>query len=113
VLRTREEGIAFLSNLLQPVIPGPRIVPSIILLDGDLENDAALDLLKWVRSHATFSRLPVVLFSSSSEASRISRAYELGANSYILKPADFEDHAQCLASLKMYWGSFNQGPTPY
>jgi DNA-binding NarL/FixJ family response regulator len=113
VLRTPEEGIAFLSNLLQPAIPGPRVVPSIILLDGDLENDAALDLLKWVRSHATFSRLPVVLFSSSSEASRISRAYELGANSYILKPADFEDHAQCLASLKMYWGSFNQGPTPY
>jgi DNA-binding NarL/FixJ family response regulator len=113
VLRTREEAIAFLSNLLQPAAPGPRIVPSILLLDGDLENDAGFDLLRWVRSHASFSHLPVVLFSSSSEASRISRAYELGANSYILKPADFEAHVQCFASLKMYWGSFNQGPTPY
>jgi DNA-binding NarL/FixJ family response regulator len=113
ILRSREEGIAFLSNLLQPATPGPRIVPSILLLDGDLEKDAAFDLLKWVRSHTSFSHLPVVLFSSSSEPSRISRAYELGANSYILKPADFEDHVQCLASLKMYWGSFNQGPTPY
>jgi DNA-binding NarL/FixJ family response regulator len=112
-LRSREEGIAFLSNLLQPGTQGPRIVPSILLLDGDLENDAALDLLKWIRSHASFSHLPVVLFSSSSEASRISRAYELGANSYVMKPANFDDHVQCLASLKMYWGSFNQGPMPY
>jgi DNA-binding NarL/FixJ family response regulator len=113
VLRTREEGVAFLSNLLQPATQGPRIVPSILLLDGDLENDAALDLLKWVRSNASFSHLPVILFGSSADAARISRAYELGANSYILKPADFDSQVQALASLKMYWGSFNQGPTPY
>jgi DNA-binding NarL/FixJ family response regulator len=113
VLRSRDEAVAFLSNLLQPATQGPRIVPSILLLDGDLENDAALDLLKWVRSNASFSHLPVVLFSSSAEAARISRAYELGANSYVMKPADFDAHVLCLRSLKMYWGSFNQGPTPY
>jgi len=113
VLQTLDEGVLFLSNLLQPGTSAPRIVPSILLLDGDLENDAAFYLLKWVRTHSSFSHLPVVLFSSSSEASRISRAYELGANSYILKPADFEDHVQVLSSLKLYWGSFNQGPTPY
>lgn len=113
VLRNREEAIAYLSNLGTPGTPGLQVQPSILLLDGDLPNESSLEILKWVRSTPALAQIPVILFSSSADPARISQAYELGANSYVLKRADFESQVQCVASLKTYWGSFNQGPNPF
>ncbi|HLY12072.1 MAG TPA: hypothetical protein VKW04_22410 [Planctomycetota bacterium] len=113
ILRGRDEAVAFLTTLATPAVEGIRILPSILLLDGDLPANGAFELLHWVRSHARYSRLPVILLGSSPEFSQISRAYEHRANSYLLKPSDFEAQVHQLQILKSYWGTFNQGPVPY
>jgi DNA-binding NarL/FixJ family response regulator len=113
VLKDRDEAIAYLNHLSTPGMEGLRIQPSIILLDLDLPDEGGLEILKWIRSQPPFSLLPVVAFGSTHDAATIARAYELGVNSYLLKPDSFDAHVQCLASLKIYWGSFNQGTSPF
>lgn len=113
VLKSQDEAIAFLTHLAAPGMEGLRVQPSIFLLDWDLPDQGGLGILKWIRSQAPFSQLPVIAFGSLDDAGTISTAYEHGANSYILKCDTIEAEVRCLASLKTYWGSYNQGTRPF
>ena len=64
------------------------------------------EVLKWIRSNEAFENLVVVVMSGSRDDADIHRAYELGANSYLIKPTKFEDLVKMMESLKDYqsWG---------
>ena len=65
-------------------------------------------VLSWMRSEAGLKRLPVVILSSSDESRDIERAYDLGANSYAVKPPGFEDLLEFLRRLEAWWLGVNR-----
>jgi len=85
-------------------------LPVLMLLDLKLPRKSGLEVLAWVREQAGLKRLPVVVLTSSRETSDINRAYDLGANSYLVKPVGFENLFELAKSLNMYWLMLNEEP---
>jgi CheY-like chemotaxis protein len=77
-------------------------VPRLILLDLDLAWPPALDMLDWLRSGPQWEQIPVIVLSSAQETSRVNRAFELGANSCVLKPAKAEVLDEVAKGIGMY-----------
>ncbi len=84
--------------------------PRVIFLDLHLPGVNGFEILKDIRANEVTRKLPVVVVSSSREEPDISRAYELGANSYVVKPADLEMFIKVISELGMYWLILNEPP---
>lgn len=84
------------------------IVPRLILLDLKLPKMDGLQVLKQLRADERTKRLPVVVFTSSSEQEDMIKSYDLGANSYVRKPVDFEQFSETTQQLGLYWLFLNQ-----
>jgi len=78
-------------------------IPRVILLDLKMPKVNGLEVLKELKSDERTKMIPIVILTSSAEDPDIKRAYELGANSYIVKPVAFEGFAQAVANLGLYW----------
>jgi CheY-like chemotaxis protein len=104
-----EDGDAAMVYLEQTE-PGPP--PRMLLLDLKLPRKTGLEFLAWVRGHPTLRRLPVVVLTSSREPEDIRRAYELGANSYLVKPVSFDQLKDLVQVLHRYWFDWNEDPFP-
>lgn len=85
-------------------------LPAFVLLDLKLPKLDGLTVLRQIRAHGTTRRLPVIILSTSNEREDIAAGYDLGANSYIRKPVDFERFAEAIAGLGQYWLSINEPP---
>ena len=85
-------------------------VPVVILLDLKLPKVSGLDVLRQLKGHPRFCTLPVVILTSSAEDLDIQLAYQLGANSYIVKPVDFEKFNAEIGQIELYWGVLNKPP---
>ncbi|MBD2740160.1 response regulator [Coleofasciculus sp. FACHB-1120] len=85
-------------------------LPALILLDLKLPRKSGLEVLEWLRQQPDLKRLPVVVLTSSEENRDINRAYDLGANSYLVKPVAFEALLDMVKTLNSYWLIFNQRP---
>jgi len=82
-------------------------VPSVILLDLKLPKVSGLEVLRAIRAHPAFGAVPVVVLTSSSEDNDIHEAYSLGANSYIVKPVEFEKFIEVARQIELYWTVLN------
>jgi DNA-binding response OmpR family regulator len=91
---------------------GPGIMPQIILLDLKLPRLEGLEVLRRLRADARTALLPVVILTSSREEQDLIEGYKLGANSYICKPVDFDQFAEAVRQLGLYWLVLNEVPNP-
>jgi CheY-like chemotaxis protein len=82
-------------------------VPSVILLDLKLPKICGLEVLRVIRAHSDIGTVPVVVLTSSAEDDDIRKAYLLGANSYIVKPVDFEKFIDVARQIELYWTVLN------
>ena len=85
-------------------------IPTLILLDLKLPKIDGLEVLRRVRATEKIKRLPVVILTSSKEEQDIAASYDLGVNSYIRKPVDFNQFAEAIKHLGLYWLIINEPP---
>jgi two-component system response regulator len=84
--------------------------PKVILLDLKLPKVSGLEVLRALKQDEKTRAIPVVIVTSSREDPDIKTAYSLGANSYVVKPVDFDAFAESVSSLGLYWLLVNQPP---
>ncbi len=82
-------------------------IPVVILLDLKLPKVSGLEVLRTVRTHPDFGTIPIVILTSSAEDQDIHEAYSLGANSYIVKPVDFDKFIDVARQIELYWTVLN------
>jgi CheY-like chemotaxis protein len=85
-------------------------LPACVLLDIKLPDLSGLEVLAWIRGQPHLRRLPVIMLTSSLMASDINQAYELGANSYLLKPPGLESLVNLAKTIGLYWLRTNTRP---
>jgi CheY-like chemotaxis protein len=85
-------------------------LPDLVLLDLKMPRLNGFDVLRWVRRQPGLKRLLVTILTSSDQPDDINRAYDLGANSYLLKPHNSSDLSDLVAQVKRYWLDLNQQP---
>lgn len=85
-------------------------IPVLILLDLKLPRVDGLDVLRRYKEHPLYRSIPVVVLTTSDEDRDIETAYQLGANSYIVKPVEFEKFVEVAAQIEVYWTLLNQPP---
>ena len=85
-------------------------LPGLVLLDLNLPYWSGFEVLEWIRQQPQLRRLPVVIFSSSSRPDDIARAYDVGANAYLVKPNALADLASMVTALRDFWLLQNRLP---
>lgn len=98
-----EKAVDFLFNDGENGIGKMSVLPKLILLDLKLPKIDGIEILKKLKNDNRTKMIPVVVMTSSKEESDIVKSYQLGVNSYIVKPVDFDEFAKSVAELGLYW----------
>lgn len=108
IIRVARDG----AEALEAVFGANARLPDLILLDLKLPKVSGLEVLQKLRSDEKTRGLPVVVLTSSDEEKDIVESYNLGANSYIRKPVDFDEFIDAVRQLGLYWLSMNRTRRP-
>ncbi len=103
VVRDGQEAIDYLFRRDRYSDPALSPEPQVVLLDLKLPKVDGLEVLKQVRAHESTRHIPIVVLTTSSEISDISRAQELGANSFVRKPVNFDEFSHMIKELGESW----------
>ena len=102
-----ENAISYLTDYL---IESNNSMLALILMDLKLPGKSGLEVLAWLRQQSGLERVPVVMFTSSQSDKDVINAYNLGANSYLVKPIAFDSLRSMVKTLVLYWLDFNVRP---
>jgi CheY-like chemotaxis protein len=111
VVRDGEEAIEYLSGHDAYADRERFPLPFLVLLDLKMPGTNGFEVLRWVRSEREFKRLLVVVLTSSNLQEDVDRAYDLGANSYLVKPVEFAEMVNMIQRFEAYWSEINRQPT--
>ncbi|RKS13828.1 response regulator [Flavobacterium sp. 120] len=85
-------------------------LPNVIVLDLKMPKVNGIEVLRRIKSDERTKRIPVVMLTSSKEDPDIQECYNLGVNSYVVKPVEFEHFVKAVSNLGLYWMILNQSP---
>jgi len=103
VARDGEEALGFIDKW-----DNGAPLPVVILLDLKMPKVNGLEVLKVLKQHPEYKTIPVVVLTTSAESSDVKSAYQLGANSYIVKPVSFEKFIEVAKHIELYWRVLNR-----
>jgi two-component system response regulator len=104
------DGEQALNYLLGQENVAPRPLPRLVLLDLKLPKISGIRVLQTLRTHPRTQKLVIVAMTSSQEDSDLNICYDLGVNSYIVKPLDFQQFLNVAQHVGLYWMSLNKPP---
>jgi len=110
VVRNGQEAILYLQGAGRYRNRSEFPLPKIVLLDLKMPGVDGFDVLRWIRQQPELRALRVVVLTSSDAIRDVNLAYELGANSFLVKPMDFEDLAQLTQAIRGYWIWHDKAP---
>jgi CheY-like chemotaxis protein len=110
VIYDGDSAIAYLAGTEKYADRSLYPLPKLILLDLKLPCRSGHEILAWLRQHPQLKILPVVIFTSSREPGDVNLAYELGANSYLVKPSGLRALSKMVETLSLYWLVDNEPP---
>jgi len=110
VVSDGEEAIAYLSGTGKYANRCEYPLPILLLLDLKMPRKGGLEVLEWIRQQPSLSALRVIVLTTSDLVQDVNRAYQLGANSYIVKPVDMEQFVRVSQAVKGYWLWMNKAP---
>jgi CheY-like chemotaxis protein len=110
ISRSGEDARDYLLGLGEYTNRQQHPLPDLILLDLKLPGLSGHDLLEILKKKPGLKRIPVIILSSSAEEGDRALGYDLGANSYLVKPVSFEGFLEVVGTIKDYWLTLNLGP---
>jgi CheY-like chemotaxis protein len=110
VVTNGEEVIAYLKGEDEYANRAEYPLPALLLLDLKMPRKNGFEVLKWIRQQPGLRTLRVVVLTSSEDMADVNRAYQLGANSFLVKPGDFEQFVSVIQTLQGYWLWISEAP---
>jgi CheY-like chemotaxis protein len=110
VSRNGQEALDYLFGKGKYSDPQSRVLPDLVLLDLKMPGIDGFEVLRQIKNTAGLKRLPVIILTSSKEEGDRAMSYEIGANSYLVKPVSFEGFLAVVRSIGDYWLTLNTGP---
>ncbi|GLS16010.1 response regulator [Hydrogenophaga electricum] len=105
IARDGEEALAYMARW-----DAGEQLPAVILLDINLPKINGLEVLRQLKAHERYRRIPVVVLTSSREDRDLQTAYDIGVNSYIEKPVNFSKFMDVAEHIELYWCVLNERP---
>ena len=110
IVKSGDEAIAYLAGEGKFANRAEYPLPALLLLDLKMPVMDGFEVLRWIRQHESLSGLRVLVLTVSNRISDVNLAYELGANSFLVKPTDFEQTVHLSTLIKDYWLGADAGP---
>jgi len=110
VVRNGDEAISYLSGVGKYGLRDEFPLPDLLLLDLKMPGADGFEVLRWLRLQPGLRSLRVVVLTASNEIRDVQKAYQLGANSFMVKPTDFQDTTQMAKTLTDYWLRLSWAP---
>jgi CheY-like chemotaxis protein len=105
-----DKAVAYLSGANEYADREKYPLPAVVLLDLKMPRKSGLEVLQWIRSEQKLRRLIVIVFTSSKHDEDVNKAYEIGANSYLVKPVGFDMLVDVAKIIQQYWINTNERP---
>jgi CheY-like chemotaxis protein len=110
IVRNGEEALDYLSGTGRFANRAEYPLPALILLDIKMPGIDGLEVLRWIRSQPGLKALRVIMLTTSTDMRDVNTAYQLGANSFLTKPVDFENFVEVTRTLTGYWLWMDKAP---
>jgi len=110
VARDGQEAVNYLSHQGGSADAALYPPPILLLLDLKMPRKNGFEVLEWLRQQPGLKRMIVVMLTSSNQIADVNRAFDLGVNSYLVKPADFHALVEIVKQLNTYWLQWNEKP---
>lgn len=105
-----DQAVSYLSGAGNFVDREKHPLPAIVLLDLKMPRKSGLEVLEWIRAQQRLKRVVVIVFTSSRHDEDVNKAYDLGANSYLVKPVGFDTLVDTVRLVHQYWLGANERP---
>lgn len=109
--RDGQEAIDYLSGVGTFAERERHPLPCLLILDLKMPRKTGIEVLQWLQTQPALQSLPVVVLSSSAQRHDIDRAYELGANAFVVKPSGISERAELMRVIKEFWLRLNEPPS--
>jgi CheY-like chemotaxis protein len=97
------EVLNYLDNIYASNNMEEKALPGFILLDLNMPKKDGREVLKELKQHPVFKKIPIIVFTTTKNEIEIKRCYELGANSYVVKPISFDALLKVVENIRSYW----------